>query len=125
MKKKQRLTPFVAGFHPSYFDKNPYYTEKAHRTLSAVGPSKATKRYGVFIPSGKNKTLDGCFSKWPEHRASPQAALGPARTAALRAPFLPQPRNKTMYTRSVMNHKIDVALNAQNWRHFKPITYTV
>lgn len=126
--KGDKFIPFLGGNPGGYFDKNPYYTTKIQATYKEEF-SKSETRSGPFYPSAKNKTLDGCFSKYPPYKSSPYVQPRPdkatkAKSEAIFGPFRPQPRNKTMYTKSIMANKVDIALNAKNWRNFKPITYT-
>ncbi|XP_054273435.1 UPF0602 protein C4orf47 homolog [Macrosteles quadrilineatus] len=125
--KGGKLIPFLSGNPGGYFYKNPYYTDKIQTTYKEDF-EKTKLKSGQFYPSGKNKTLDGCFSKYPPYQSSPESppkmgkAKGQPETRA--GVFRPPPGNKTMYTKSIMGNKVDIALNAQNWRNFKPITYT-
>uniref|UniRef100_A0A1B6CRS6 Uncharacterized protein n=1 Tax=Clastoptera arizonana TaxID=38151 RepID=A0A1B6CRS6_9HEMI len=121
------------GFHPNYFDKNPYYNVKViHVVKKEI--KKIETRNAPFYPPPSNKQLGGCkagcFDKWPEYKSSPYNVpkdgniKGTKSQKIFNVPFKPQQRNKTMYTISTIENKINIALNATNWKNFKPFTYT-
>uniref|UniRef100_A0A1B6L650 Cilia-and flagella-associated protein 96 n=1 Tax=Graphocephala atropunctata TaxID=36148 RepID=A0A1B6L650_9HEMI len=127
-KKDDKSVPFLGVSYPTYFHKNPYLTTKIQSTYKEEFPKFET-RSGPFYPSHKNRTLDGCFSKRPAYKSSPYTLPKPdkatkEKTAPASDPFRPQARNKSMYTKSIMGNKVKIAVNSQNWRNFKPITYT-
>lgn len=55
-RKFTRPTPFLAGFHPTYFEKNPYYTTKIVPVYKKEF-TKSESRAGPFYPPPSNKQV--------------------------------------------------------------------
>lgn len=56
LKKKERLGVFLGGFHPNYFDKNPYFTKKITGPIYRKEPFKKDI-IGEFYPSPIGKKV--------------------------------------------------------------------
>jgi len=81
------------------------------------------KAYSCFQPGG---CKDGCFDKWPIHSEGERLSKAEMKRDKLHKTgkvFFPPAHYRTMYTCSIVNRKIDSAMNANNRRNFQPITF--
>ncbi|KAJ9576645.1 hypothetical protein L9F63_025460, partial [Diploptera punctata] len=130
-KKTFKNGPFYsAHYTKSYFDPNPFYEETQGKTYippkeKIYFKDKGTKWYPPALPKKIGGCKSGCFENWPEHSADKyrpkpkdkEAKKGPKKI------FYPQAWSRTMQTTSTVHNKIDIAVNAKNWRNFQPITF--
>jgi hypothetical protein len=118
--------PFKSGlFHKTFFDRNPYLTEKDGAVYRNVSKSANDIKQVPFKPSHPGKKLlgnkDGAFSKYPAYSSEKYVANNDFKpekrvvnnTGKL---FTPQPWGKSKPQTSVINYNVGIKVNSTNFK---------
>ncbi|KAK7868135.1 hypothetical protein R5R35_005575 [Gryllus longicercus] len=134
-KKNMKGAPFAVSRKCSYFDENPYKTDKIMKTYKET-KEKPYRRGPEFVVPGPGKKLggnkSGCFDKYPPHSADKYLSakqiekelikkmVKPTRDSGIMRPAgIP----KKWRIQSEIPYNIQFRVHAKNWRCAEPFVY--